>query len=124
MSDPVAAAAALRATVGGSSRAEIRELLTTVNGGLSHSESIYTSGGAEHKALLHAATIGHFQLGQYKAARARVVQLVGLDPTDQTSIELKEMVEGAIEKDGKIGLAIVGGVVAAAAATFAVLWRR
>lgn len=34
------------------------------------------------------------------------------------------MVEGAIEKDGKIGLAILGGVVAAAAATFAVLWRR
>lgn len=46
-----------------------------------------------------------------------------LDPADRTSIELKVMVENAIDQDGKIGLAILGGVAAAAAAV-ALIWRR
>lgn len=43
---------------------------------LEQSETIYTSGGTEHKALLHAAAIGHYQLGQYRDARARATELV------------------------------------------------
>lgn len=49
---------------------------------------------------------------------------VDLDPTNTNALELKDMIEEAIDKDGKIGLAIVGGVVAATAATVALLWRR
>eukprot|EP00037_Helgoeca_nana_P015092 m.141476 g.141476 ORF g.141476 m.141476 type:complete len:124 (+) comp22859_c0_seq2:295-666(+) len=123
MGDPLVAAAQLRASVGSSKRDEIKELLAAVNSGLHKKDSIYTAGSSEHKALLHAATIGHFQLGQYKSARSRAVELVELDPADRTSIELKVMVENAIDQDGKIGLAILGGVAAAAAAV-ALIWRR
>ena len=47
-----------------------------------------------------------------------------LDPGDMSSRELKGMIEQAIDKDGKIGLAVVGGVLAAAAATVLVLFKR
>eukprot|EP00038_Savillea_parva_P007283 m.169034 g.169034 ORF g.169034 m.169034 type:complete len:131 (-) comp13039_c0_seq1:260-652(-) len=130
MADPIKAANELTAVLRGVSagshppRRDVKALLSTVSGALSQNESIYTSGGNEHRVLLRAAALGHYYLGQYKFARERAHQLVDLDPTNTNALELKDMIEEAIDKDGKIGLAIVGGVVAATAATVALLWRR
>lgn len=64
------------------------------------------------------------QLTVHCVHHSRLTTVHQLDPEDKSSRELKGMIEQAIDKDGKIGLAVVGGVLAAAAATVLVLFKR
>ncbi|KAL7750976.1 mitochondrial membrane protein [Sorochytrium milnesiophthora] len=69
---------------------------------------------ALQREVLYYASLGEYKLGNYTDARFYVDQLLNLEPGNKQALSMRDLVDRKVKKDGMIGLALVGGVVAAA----------
>lgn len=94
-----------------SANGELKKALTSVKASLPQCPQ-----GPARFHLLYCASIGMFSLGQLREARRCARELTSSQPGNAKAIQLLEDIEAEIEKDGTIGLAIVGGIAVAATA--------
>ena len=77
---------------------------------------------------LYYLAIGHYRLGNYKYAAECADDLLSIEPKNLRALSLKKLIESKLQRgtlfqdrlnvfrtDGILGLAVLGGVVAAAA---------
>ncbi|RKP06448.1 hypothetical protein THASP1DRAFT_31734 [Thamnocephalis sphaerospora] len=73
---------------------------------------------------LYYLALGHYKLGNYHNARECVDQLLDLEPHNGQAKALRSLIERKVTRDGVLGFAIVGSLVAAASIVAAQLLRR
>lgn len=102
---------------------DVRKLSLEQRNGLIHLLRIIHAGLAasppdavERPQLLYCLALGQFKLGELIDARRRATELVAANPKDPKAQALKRDIEDALERDGAVGIAIVAGGFAAAAA--------
>lgn len=64
---------------------------------------------------LYYLAIGHYRLGNYKYAAECADDLLSIEPKNLQALSLKKLIESKLQRDGILGLAVLGGIVAAAA---------
>eukprot|EP00276_Gloeochaete_wittrockiana_P000192 CAMPEP_0184671394 /NCGR_PEP_ID=MMETSP0308-20130426/85470_1 /TAXON_ID=38269 /ORGANISM="Gloeochaete witrockiana, Strain SAG 46.84" /LENGTH=148 /DNA_ID=CAMNT_0027118505 /DNA_START=64 /DNA_END=511 /DNA_ORIENTATION=+ len=69
--------------------------------------------GYNERDSLYFQAEGHFKLQEYLEASQCLDRLLELDPACRQAIDLRDLNSDAIQKDGLIGMAIVGSVVVA-----------
>lgn len=76
------------------------------------------------RECLYYLSVGTYKLGDYSDARRYADALIAHEPDNHQAKALKKMIEDKIAKDGLIGVALVSGAVAAAAATLSFVLRK
>eukprot|EP00041_Stephanoeca_diplocostata_P004185 m.41604 g.41604 ORF g.41604 m.41604 type:complete len:126 (+) comp14943_c0_seq1:292-669(+) len=122
MANPLQSVADLRMSEGHElSKDVIRAHVRIIEDALASPGNAYTPGEAQHNELLFGAALGNYRLQEYRKARSHAMMLVNLDPTNSNAQDLLASIKEAINRDGKVGLAIVGGLAVGAAALIAML---
>ena len=67
--------------------------------------------------------LGNFKLGNYAEAKRYNDSLLELEPNNLQSQSLSQLIEDKVQKEGLVGVAIVGGLAAAAAVVGGLLIR-
>jgi fission 1 protein len=78
------------------------------------------------RECLYYLAVGHYRLGQYSEARSHINELLKSEPSNQQAHSLQKLIEGKASRgfiispplkylEGIIGMALVGGLAAAAA---------
>ena len=77
----------------------------------------------KRESIYYIAT-SHYLDGNYSKARRVITSLIDIEPDNTQAIKLKELIESKSYKgkshllDGIVGMALVGGIAAAAAGAF------
>ena len=77
---------------------------------------LYKEQPARRRECLYYLSVGNFKLAQYVEARKYNEILLQMEPRNQQSLTLRELIDSKVRSDGLIGMAIVGGVVASVVA--------
>nr|POE94443.1 mitochondria fission 1 protein [Quercus suber] len=76
---------------------------------------IFRDSPDRRRECLYYLALGNFKLGNYAEARRYNDSLLELEPGNLQARSLKGLVEDKVAKEGLVGVAIVGGLAAAAA---------
>ncbi|ODQ65325.1 mitochondria fission 1 protein [Nadsonia fulvescens var. elongata DSM 6958] len=76
------------------------------------------------RECLYYLSMGNFKLGDFTTARKYCDILLSKEPRNAQAIRLRQMIEDRLAKEGLIGVAIIGGVVAVGATVLGVLMRH
>lgn len=82
--------------------------------GLDLMVQIYRDSPPRRRECLFYLALGSFKLGDYTTARKYTDTLLRYEPGNHQVIALRQEIEDKLNKEGMIGLAIVGGAAAAA----------
>eukprot|EP00033_Pygsuia_biforma_P001074 GCRY01001222.1.p1 GENE.GCRY01001222.1~~GCRY01001222.1.p1 ORF type:complete len:149 (+),score=33.02 GCRY01001222.1:110-556(+) len=74
-----------------------------------------------NREYLYYLSMGMYKLQTYVDAKEMALRLLEIEPKNRQALALLELIESRINRDGVIGMAIVGGVLALAAGAFFVL---
>ncbi|XP_061431228.1 mitochondrial fission 1 protein [Lethenteron reissneri] len=74
-------------------------------------ELCHNAKGDELRDYLFYISIGYYRLKDYEKALKFVKTLLRKEPTNQQALQLEKLINKAMQKDGLVGMAIVGGVV-------------
>ncbi|KAI8335199.1 mitochondria fission 1 protein [Chlamydoabsidia padenii] len=85
---------------------------------------IYTQAPERRRECLYFLALGHYKLSSYSEARAYNNELLRLEPRNTQALCLAKQIDEKVSTEGAIGLAIVSGVVAVAAALVATVIKR
>ncbi|KAI8377629.1 uncharacterized protein BYT42DRAFT_497595 [Radiomyces spectabilis] len=85
---------------------------------------IYTDAPERRRECLYYLALGHYKLSDYREAKELNYQLLKLEPKNHQAIDLDQLIDQKLSRDGMIGLAIVSGMVAVGAAVVTALLRR
>lgn len=77
---------------------------------------VYKDTPSRRRECLYYLAIGSYKLGEYTDARKYCDLLLQIEPDDPQSAKLRQIIEDKLAKEGMIGIAIVGGVIAVGAA--------
>lgn len=77
---------------------------------------MYKDTPSRRRECLYYLAIGSYKLGEYTDARKYCDLLLQIEPDDPQSAKLRQIIEDKLAKEGMIGIAIVGGVIAVGAA--------
>ncbi|GAA6033751.1 hypothetical protein JCM8097_004414 [Rhodosporidiobolus ruineniae] len=75
---------------------------------------IYRTEPARRRECLYFLAVGHYKLGNYPEAKRYNGLLLEKEPNNFQSQSLNALIEQAVAKEGYVGMAIAGGVAAAA----------
>ncbi|KAF2279237.1 mitochondrial fission 1 protein [Westerdykella ornata] len=76
---------------------------------------IFRNSRERRRECLYYLALGNYKLGNYAEARRYNDFLLDLEPTNMQAGSLKELIDDKVAKEGLVGVAIVGGLAAAAA---------
>lgn len=82
---------------------------------------IYSDSPSRRRECLFYLSLGSYKLGDYTAARRYCDALLRLEPGNAQTLYLKSEIEHQLNKEGMIGMAILGGSVAAVGAAATLL---
>ena len=82
---------------------------------------IYAEAPGRRRECLFYLALGSFKLGDYTASRGYCNALLKLEPENVQIAELKTQIEKKLNKEGLMGMAIVGGATAAVGITATLL---
>ncbi|KAG0167434.1 mitochondrial membrane protein [Apophysomyces sp. BC1034] len=85
---------------------------------------IYTDSPERRRECLYFLALGHYKISNFTEAKRFNQQLLKLEPRNAQALELDQLVDEKVSKEGVIGLAIVSGVVAVGAALVAAIVKR
>ncbi|SAL98217.1 hypothetical protein [Absidia glauca] len=85
---------------------------------------IYTDAPERRRECLYFLALGHYKIASYSEARTYNQQLLKLEPRNAQALGLAKQIDEKVSTEGAIGLAIVSGVVAVAAALVATVVKR
>eukprot|EP00051_Salpingoeca_urceolata_P018572 m.261849 g.261849 ORF g.261849 m.261849 type:complete len:142 (+) comp19225_c1_seq35:5134-5559(+) len=66
----------------------------------------------------------NFKLQEFQHARKLCLEVLRVEPNHRQTLQLQREIERTLEREGKLGMAIIGGVAVVAAATVAWLARK
>ncbi|NP_001090116.1 uncharacterized protein LOC735194 [Xenopus laevis] len=64
----------------------------------------------EQRDYLFYLAVAHYRLKEYEKALKYVRTLLSAEPKNNQALDLEKVIEKAMQKDGLVGMAIVGGV--------------
>ncbi|GAA6010176.1 hypothetical protein JCM10207_005652 [Rhodosporidiobolus poonsookiae] len=82
---------------------------------------IYRTEPTRRRECLYFLAVGHYKLGNYPEAKRYNGLLLEKEPNNFQAQSLSALVEAAVAKEGYVGMAIAGGVAAAAGILFTAL---
>ncbi|KAJ3293374.1 mitochondrial membrane protein [Rhizoclosmatium sp. JEL0117] len=87
--------------------------------GLQLLHELYKENPARRRECLYYLSIGNYKLANYVESRKFNEILLQIEPRNAQSLKLRELIDNRVRTDGLVGMAIVGGVVAAASIALA-----
>ncbi|KXT07165.1 hypothetical protein AC578_2438 [Pseudocercospora eumusae] len=84
---------------------------------------IFRQSPDRRRECLYYLALGNFKLGNYAEAKRYNDSLLDLEPNNLQSQSLSQLIEDRVQKEGLVGVAIVGGLAAAAAVVGGLLIR-
>ncbi|KAJ3027640.1 UNVERIFIED_CONTAM: mitochondrial membrane protein [Siphonaria sp. JEL0065] len=84
--------------------------------GLQLLHELYKENPARRRECLYYLSIGNYKLANYVEARKFNEILLQMEPRNTQSLKLRDLIDSKVRTDGLIGMAIVGGIAAAAIA--------
>ncbi|KAL1923671.1 uncharacterized protein VTP21DRAFT_8651 [Calcarisporiella thermophila] len=92
--------------------------------GMELMRDIYDNDPQRRRECIYYLAVGHYKLGEYSEARHFVDALLRDEPRNPQATELKKAIDDRVSRDGIIGLAIVGGLIAVVGGAIAALRNR
>ncbi|KAJ1667101.1 mitochondrial membrane protein [Coemansia sp. RSA 1646] len=90
--------------------------------GIEMMHEIYDKYPERRRECMYYLAMGYYRTGEYNNARVHIERLLALEPSNTQARDLRKRIEDKLTREGLIGLAMTGGVVAivgiAAAAIF------
>ncbi|KAF2435884.1 mitochondria fission 1 protein [Tothia fuscella] len=99
-----------------SSRAEQQE-------GVRLLSEIFRASPERRRECLYYLALGHYKLGNYQEARRYNDLLMDLEPMNMQAASLKGLIEDKVQREGLVGVAIVGGIAVAAGVVGSLLFK-
>lgn len=84
---------------------------------------IFRNSPDRRRECLYYLALGNYKLGSYAEARRYNERLLELEPENLQAKSLKGLVDEKVQKEGLVGAAIVGGIVAVAAVGASLLFK-
>lgn len=81
-------------------------------------------GEHDSRDFLFFLALGHYKLGECTAASKFIQRLLTIEPNNSQAMELKEMIDCKATKDGVLGLALSGGLMAVGVALLGVIFAN
>ncbi|KAJ1733612.1 mitochondrial membrane protein [Coemansia biformis] len=85
---------------------------------------IYDEHNERRRECMYYLAIGYYKMGEYSNARVFVEQLLALEPGNAQARSLHGLIDDKVARDGLIGLAVSGGVLALAGVAIAALFKK
>ncbi|CAI2185160.1 15486_t:CDS:2 [Funneliformis geosporum] len=92
--------------------------------GVSLLSEIFNDIPERRRECLYYLALGCFKLGKYTEARDYNDRLLKMEPKNLQAQSLKELIKQKLEKDGIVGMAIIGGVVAVSALIVGTIFNK
>ena len=84
---------------------------------------IFRASPDRRRECLYYLALGHYRLGNYAEARRYNDLLLDLQPGNLQAASLKGLIEEKVQREGLVGVAIVGGLAVAAGVVGSLLMR-
>ena len=80
--------------------------------------------GCDQRDFLFFLGLGYYKLGDYATAMKFTQRLLTIEPSNHQARELEGIIDEKQKKDGLVGLAVVGGVVALGGALLGMMFAK
>ncbi|KAI9355969.1 hypothetical protein DFJ73DRAFT_824122 [Zopfochytrium polystomum] len=87
-------------------------------------KEIYAENASRRRECLYYLALGEYKLGLYREARSHNDILLQLEPRNPQAIHLRKLIDEKVRSEGLVGMAIVGGAIAAVGMVTALLFRK
>ncbi|KAF2668575.1 mitochondrial fission 1 protein [Microthyrium microscopicum] len=84
---------------------------------------IFRASPDRRRECLYYLALGHYKLGNYAESRKYNDLLLDLEPNNLQAASLRQLVDDKVQKEGLVGVAIVGGITVAAGVVAGLLMR-
>ena len=84
---------------------------------------IFRASPDRRRECLYYLALGNYKLGNYSEARRYNDLLLDLEPANLQAGSLRQLIDDKVQREGLMGVAIVGGVVVAAMAAGSMFFR-
>jgi fission 1 protein len=84
---------------------------------------IFRASPDRRRECLYYLALGHYKLGDYAEARKYNDLLLDLEPANLQASSLRDLIEEKVQREGLVGVAIVGGLAVAAGVVGGLLMR-
>jgi len=84
---------------------------------------IFRASPERRRECLYYLALGHYKLGNYAEARRYNDLLMDLEPANMQAASLKGLIEDKVQREGLVGVAIVGGIAVAAGVVGSLLFK-
>jgi len=84
---------------------------------------IFRASPERRRECLYYLALGHYKLGNYAEARRYNDLLMDLEPANMQAASLKGLIEDRVQREGLVGVAIVGGIAVAAGVVGSLLFK-
>lgn len=84
---------------------------------------IFRASPERRRECLYYLALGHYKLGNYNEARRYNDLLMDLEPANMQAASLKGLIEDKVQREGLVGVAIVGGIAVAAGVVGSLLFK-
>ncbi|CAG8512183.1 8276_t:CDS:2 [Paraglomus brasilianum] len=85
---------------------------------------IYNESRERRRECLYYLALGHYKVGEYRKAKEHNNQLLQLEPNNQQALSLAEVIDEKVNREGIIGAAITGVLVALGALVVGIIAKR
>jgi fission 1 protein len=84
---------------------------------------VFRTSPDRRRECLYYLAMGHYKLSNYQEARRYNDILLELEPDNMQALSLRALVDDKVQKEGLVGVAIVGGLALAAGVVGTLLMR-
>jgi len=84
---------------------------------------IFRASPERRRECLYYLALGNYKLGNYAEARRYNDLLLDLEPANLQAASLRQLIEDRVQKEGLVGVAIVGGIAVAAGVVGSLLFK-
>lgn len=84
---------------------------------------IFRNSRERRRECLYYLALGNYKLGNYGEAKRYNEFLLDLEPANLQAASLKELIDDKVQKEGLVGVAIVGGLAVAAGVVGSMLFK-
>jgi len=84
---------------------------------------IFRASPEHRRECLYYLALGNYKLGNYAEARRYNDLLLDLEPANLQAASLRQLIEDRVQKEGLVGVAIVGGIAVAAGVVGSLLFK-
>lgn len=87
-------------------------------------QDIYSESPSRRRECLYYLALGNFKLGKYREARKFNDALLNVEGQNPQALSLRSLINERVQRDGLVGVGIVGGIVVAGSVLLSALFRK